>query len=519
MLKKIFTGFLVILLCGQWVMAQKLAKGVVFLDQNKNGVFDQNEQSLANVCVSNGRDVAQTDEQGRWKLPVIENADFFVIKPADYQVPINHNEIPQHYYLYKPKGSPPLKVPGVAATGPLPESIDFPLYRHPENNRFSALFFGDTQARGLKEVNYISHDVVDECIGTDAIFGVSLGDIVADDPELFAEISGSIAQIGIPWYNVFGNHDFNRGATDNQFADDTFERYFGPSTYAYEYGQVAFIVLNDIYFNDGHYKPHFTQAQLDFVRNYLSCVPENKLVVLMMHVPIIACDNREEMFSMLEKRPFTFSIAGHTHEMAHVFVDDKMGWKGPKPHHLFIDGTVCGSWWCGIKDELGIPHATMNDGSPNGYAIITFDGNQYDIRYKAARKPADYQMNIFLPDDIDQAVLDTTKVIANIFSGSERSAVEMRFDKKGAWIAMNLTPGADPSCVQMQVYNPYLEAKVGGQPLDEIFGWEMDVPGVSTHIWNCDLPTTLTKGTHLLTVRTTDMFGHVYSGHRVFRVR
>jgi hypothetical protein len=67
-----------------------------------------------------------------------------------------------------------------------------------------------TQIDPIKEVNYVSHDVVEECIGTTAVFGVTLGDIVADDPALFEEVSQSIAQIGIPWNYVFGNHDHNR---------------------------------------------------------------------------------------------------------------------------------------------------------------------------------------------------------------------------------------------------------------------------------------------------------------------
>lgn len=37
-------------------------------------------------------------------------------------------------------------------------------------------------------------------------------------------------------------------AKTNEERDDTFEKFFGPGTYAFEYGQVVFIALNDIYF-------------------------------------------------------------------------------------------------------------------------------------------------------------------------------------------------------------------------------------------------------------------------------
>ena len=37
-----------------------------------------------------------------------------------------------------------------------------------------------------------------------------------------------MATVGIPWYNVHGNHDMNFLATDDRYADETFERVYGP---------------------------------------------------------------------------------------------------------------------------------------------------------------------------------------------------------------------------------------------------------------------------------------------------
>jgi hypothetical protein len=500
-------------------VAQNHASGIVFHDLNKNKIMEKNEPPLAGVAVSNGREVVLTGKDGKWSLPHGDDTGFFVIKPAGYMTPVRADMIPQHYYMHKPNGSPELTVPGIAPTGPLPKSINFPLWAQKEDKKFDALVFGDTQARGIQEVNYVSHDVVEECIGTKAVLGISLGDIVADDPNLFKEINESIAQIGIPWYNVFGNHDYNRGATDDRHTDETYERVYGPSTYAFEYGQVVFISLKNVYFDAAaKYKAHFTDQQLDFVKNYLNIVPENKLVVLVMHAPIVSCDNRKEMFEILKKRPFNLSVAAHTHTMAHIFADEKLDWFGEKPHHHFINATVCGSWWCGIKDETGIPHATMNDGGPNGYSTISFDGNSYSINFKAARRPAQYQMNIYLPDEIPQAGLDTTSVLVNVFAGSSRSKIEMCLDAGQTWTSLDYNPMRDPGVAAMQVYNPFLSAKVNDTTLDTVFGWEMDKPALARHIWKGKLPANLSPGTHHLTIRSTDMFGQVYKSHRIFRV-
>lgn len=511
---------LLVALSGCGIYAQEMATGIVFHDLNKNGVPDKGESPLASVCVSNGHEVYQTGKNGKWALPAGQDVGYFVIKPAGYMTPITKDQIPRHYYMHKPQGSPALDVAGITATGPLPKSINFGLWEQEEDKKFKALVFGDTQARGITEVNYVTHDVVEECIGTDAVLGISLGDIVADDPNLFKEINESISKIGIPWYNVFGNHDNNRGASADCFSDETYERFYGPSTYAFEYGQVVFISLKDVYFDSaGKYSSHFTEQQLGFVKNYLAHVPREKLVVLVMHAPIVSCDNRKDMFDILKDRPHTLSVAGHTHTMAHVFADEKMGWFGKTPHHHFINATVSGSWWCGIKDESGIPHATMNDGGPNGYSTISFEGNRYSIQFKAARRPADYQMNIYFPDDIVQAALDTTALLVNVFAGSSRSKIELNVQDYADWTVLEYSPMPDPGVAAMGRYNPFLQSVVDGTKMDTIFGWEMDNPTIARHIWKGKLPSNLPLGTHRLTIRSTDMFGQVVIGHRIFRVR
>jgi hypothetical protein len=238
-----------------------------------------------------------------------------------------------------------------------------------------------------------------------------------------------------------------------------------------------------------------------------------------MHAPIIACERKEEIFRLIENRPHTLSISAHLHEQVHLFVDEKFGWRGAQQHHHFINATVSGSWWCGLIDEVGIPHATMNDGGPNGYSIITFDSTTYRIIFKAARRPADYQMNIYLPDDIARTGLDTTNISVNIFAGSERSTVEMKFDSEEEW--KNLIPviTIDPEVLRMHNLSPYLDEKVKGLGLEEIFGWKMDYPSKSRHMWRGTLPGNLPAGTRMVTIRTTDMFDQTYQAHKIFRIR
>ena len=76
-------------------------------------------------------------------------------------------------------------------------------------------------------MTYIGHDVVEELIGTQAKFGVTLGDIVFDDLGMFEPLNATIALVGIPWFNVIGNHDMNMDASNDEDADETFTRIYG----------------------------------------------------------------------------------------------------------------------------------------------------------------------------------------------------------------------------------------------------------------------------------------------------
>jgi hypothetical protein len=171
-----------------------------------------------------------------------------------------------------------------------------------------------------------------------------------------------------------------------------------------------------------------------------------------------------------------------------------------------------------VKDELGIPHATMNDGAPNGYARIKFEGNSYNIQYKASRRPADYQMNIYLPEDISVDELDATSLLVNVFNGSEKSMVEMQIDNTGIWIPLSQTEARDPANMLLYQKGPFLDEKINEKPLDEVFGWKMDYPSRSNHFWKTVLPEDLIPGTHMATIKTTDLSGNTYRAHRIFRI-
>lgn len=495
--------------------APQSATGRVFHDANNNEKYDDGEPGLADIRVSNGRDIVKTDAQGRYTLPIDDDTNIFVIKPQGWRTAVDANQLPQYYYIHKPAGSPKTDYPGIDPTGPLPASVDFPLYQQDEAKQFEVILFTDPQPRDIKEVEYLYHDIIADLIGDSAAFGVTLGDIAFNNLETLEPQNEAIGKIGLPWYNVIGNHDLNFDSPTDADSDETFHRLFGPNYYSFDYSDVHFIVIDNIYWERpdpkerGGYKGRIDDKQLEFIKNDLALLPPDQMVVLLMHIPITDLQNKGDLFRLIENRPHCISMSGHAHYQEHRFINERGGWKGDTPHHHIVNVTACGSWWAGAKDETGIPHATMRDGAPNGYARLTLGGTDWDWTFVPARKPADYQMNIWAPNSW-KADGSTTEVIVNVFGGSRRSTVEMRIGDDAEWKKLKFTARADPFFDELKKLEK-IHGELEGQR-------NLPAPMKAQHIWTGHLPKDLVTGTHRISVRTTDIFGKQYTGERLIRV-
>jgi hypothetical protein len=511
-------GLLLTLVVGAW--AQQVATGVVFHDRNRNGIRDAGEPGIPNVLVSNQREVVKTDAQGRYRLPVDDDTILFVIKPRGWALPVTEDNVPRFYYVHKPNGSIPVRYGGVPPTGPLPASVDFPLYPQREPDRFRALIFGDTQPRDMTEIFYIGRDVVRELIGTkEAAFGVVLGDVVFDDLSLFPAITRMMGQIGVPIYYVLGNHDMNFDSPDDQNSDETWHRYFGPNYYAFQYGRAHFLGAGRC----GVVRRAGRSARAvcgrlgrtaDRVYSQLLAPGEPQRPDCAADAyPDVGMARRGAQAGVRRARavcPHAVVLGAHPCADAPAFSGRIAGWKGRTPHHHINAVTVCGSWWTGAPDPVGIPHTTMRDGTPNGYLWLEVRGNRPHVRYQAARRPADYQMHIYTLDEVDRAKLAETPVLVNYFFGSEFCTVEMRVgDGRVGAHGEQVVDTPDPAYAALKQQEQ--EFRLPGRPL----------PGLApaVHLWRANLPPDLPRGFHQIEVRVRNLFGDEYRDRRVIRVR
>jgi hypothetical protein len=502
------------------IYAQEVT-GIVFIDENQNGVLDSTEGRLPNVSVTNGVDVVVTDQEGKYVLPVEDDNIIAVIKPSGFGYSVNEYNLPQFYYIHKPNGSPELKFPGVAPTGKLPKEINFGLIPQKDSEEFSALIFGDPQPYTIEEVGFFDEGIVSELEDSKNYeFGISLGDLVGNDLDLFNPYKKAVKKIGVPWYNVLGNHDLNFDVEEDHLSDETFEDHFGPANYAFNYGKVHFIVLDDILYPDPRdqkgYWGGFRPDQLEFIENDLKHVPKDHLIVLAFHIPLTEpnADNfrdedRKMLFELLKDFPHTLSLSAHTHIQKQEFLGEEYDWLQNKPHHHYNVGTTSGDWYSGKLDDDGVPFATMRDGTPKGYAIISFEGNQYQIRYKVAGKPADYQMEIFAPKVVANNRGTKAGIYVNFFMGGENDEVLYRIDD-GDWKPMKYLEDYDPSYVRDVMEWDLSEELMPGRRSSN--------PMKSSHLWRAGIPVNLGEGEHIIEVKATDMYGNSFTQSKSYRL-
>jgi hypothetical protein len=521
--------------------------GVVFEDRSGTGRRQVGDRGIPGVLVSNGREVVRTDGGGHYTLPIDEEAIVFVIKPGGYAVPTNEDRLPQFYYIHQPKGSPAeldLRFRGIDPTGPLPDSIDFPLRKIDEPTTFDVLLFADPQPESDVELSFVRDDVINSVIGTQAAFGITMGDIMFDDLSLYGRHNNLFAQIGIPWYNVAGNHDLNFEAPDSKYSRETFKRTFGPTYYAFEYGNALFLMLDNVEYlgadankanKNGKYRGRIGEQQLTFVSNVLSATPTDRLVVIGLHIPLGTyvdpkdpvqnTADRPELLKLLSDRPHAVSFSGHTHTTEHHYFGAEDGYAGALPHHHHVLTAVSGSWWSGPFDHRGIAVADSRDGSPNGFHVLSIAGDRYTTRFIPAKEPNGRQMRIMIESGFHGADKEiyrdfrvgallgspithdaafSAHVIVNFFDGGPRTTVEYQIGKRDP-IKMQRDERLDPF-----VQEEFARNEATKKP------WVKAVS--SSHIWTARLPPDLEVGTHCLCVRVMDEYGHEHRDHLVIEV-
>lgn len=353
-------------------------------------------KGIANVPVSDGITVVTTNNDGAFELISFTFRPFvFVTIPSGYKIPQNKTGTSSFYLPIKPNADYEM-----TASFNL-EPVDA------NDNKHNFLVLADPQTLDNDDMNWMHRDTVPDVRktvkGMENVFGVACGDIMYDKLELFPEYEKAVSKMGVPFFQVLGNHDVEVATHTDEESIATFMDHFGPTYYSFNRGEVHYVVLDDIFWFGG-YVGYLSKQQLDWLKQDLALVEKGKTVVVYVHIPAnntqhtryghesprnsVVITNRELLFDLLQ--PYkSYVISGHTHE------SDYLTESGSELH---VCGAVCGAWWTG---------PICHDGTPMGYSVYKVSGSELKWEYKSTGHDMSHQMRIYkrganpeLPDEI-----------------------------------------------------------------------------------------------------------------------
>ena len=439
-------------------------------------------RGIEGVGVSDGLSVVRSGGEGRFEIVSSSRRRFVHVSlPAGYRIPVNDTGTARFYR--------PIEV---GRDGEM--SVEFALDpAGVDDRRHAFLLMADPQMLDVDDVGRLHGESVPDLIGTVRglaplpVFGVACGDVMYDRLGLLPEYERAVERIGIPCFQVMGNHDVEVEAGTDEQSAGTFERHFGPAYYSFNRGEIHYIVLDDIFWF-GRYIGYMDQTQLDWLRADLALLERGRTVVVFMHIPpyiehhlrhgkqqpnnTTVVTNRELLYEVLE--PFnTYFVCGHMHESE--FLRDG----GAEIH---VCGALCGAWW---TDSI------CYDGTPNGYMIYGADGSNLAWRYKSIGKGIDHQMCLYAPGAVPEFPGD---VVANVWGADG--------DWKVAWFEGGMRKGL-------------MKRRLGTDPTAERLFRGPALP--PKHVWVDPVRTD-----HLFTakpspalrdvvIEAVDRWGHVYS--------
>lgn len=472
--------------------------GTVYNDINKNGIRDVSEKGLRNVPVSNGEEIVLTDKSGKYLIKILPGNSVFPVTPSRFVLSISHSKV---------------RNSGFCFINPIDSTLeniiaDFALMAVPPQIKFKMAAVGDIQIDNYQEIKYTNQTFISEMMRRNDIdFNLFLGDLVNDKPNLLPVVKDMLNQLPTHSWTVYGNHD--RKTKTDLPQDIAYNQSFGASSYAFNYEDVHFLIINNIMpKGKTGYEGGLSDKQLQFIANDLNLVPNDKLVLVSMHIPLDYTENKDSLLRLLEKYKQVLFITAHMHATGRVFHKDKKGRIIPE----LVAGAPCGAWWTGERDEDGNPSGLMQCGSPRNYYILDFYKNKYNLKFKGIGLDESSQMDIWVSgqDTLDAHVpalaeLPSNTIITNVFGGSDSTTVTLIVDDFQP-VLMEKVSMVSPNVSRIAAMNK-----------DDVYPTSFSRKAAlrktpSPHIWKAVLPVNLMKGVHSIRIYAKDSFGFEASG-------
>lgn len=353
------------------------------------GTVKANGKGVARVAVSDGVNVSLTDNRGAYTLITNSSSEFvFISVPKGYMFN-NESGITRFYQKIVPRSNV--------------LRADFELTPlTADDSKHTFIVWADPQIQNAEDAKLLNSTSAPDTKQLVATYGpkalvhaFGCGDLVWDKFELFTDYKQALAQVGVPFFQVIGNHDMDLDARTDDYSAKTFKEQFGPTYYSFNRGDIHYVVLDDVFFlgTSKKYIGYISERQFAWLEQDLAQIQPGSTVVVAVHIPVNTgvkrrnptedepiggvVSNRKELYRIL--KPYKAHImSGHTHFNEKVFEGDNI------IEH--VHGTVCGAWWTG---------PICYDGTPNGYGVYEVDGSDIKWYHKAVGKERDHQFRIY----------------------------------------------------------------------------------------------------------------------------
>ncbi len=344
-------------------------------------IGDEGGNPVPNVVVSDGFTCTTTDSKGIYQMKKNGAAKFvFYSTPSDYAVNTKSQSVKMALFYS-------------AITGG--KRYDFQLKKlSAVETNFNLLCIGDPQVASDADVNRFNTETMADIksfvqSSTTPCYALTTGDMTGVKPALNEQMKILAGSASMPVFATIGNHD--KLATSNASEPCTATTYsivFGPLNYSFNRGNVHFVCLDDIvYSNSTTYSGGFSASQIAWLKQDLSYVSKDKMVIVYYHIPIrnsSSVTNSSQIINALQGFAEVHLMCGHTHYAQNYI------YTSPISAYEHIHAAACGAWW----------KSTINgDGTPNGYAVYTIKGNTIsNWYYKATKLSKDFQIRLYKGD-------------------------------------------------------------------------------------------------------------------------
>lgn len=357
---------------------------------------------MKGVVVSDGYTSSETDEKGIYQLKRNTNArHVFCSIPADCDVVVKNNlpdffaKVLSYYTIYRK---------------------DFKLtkLKSGAENKFTLFCLADPQVKTSGNITRFEtetiKDIKTEIANHGACYGITLGDIVFDTPELMTPMKNLLPTSGLKFFNVIGNHDHYQETTKDMDAIVNYEECFGPTNYSFNRGNAHIIAMDDIIYTAKQtYTIGFSDDQIKWLKSDLQYVPKDKLIIVCVHSPIrnqSDVTRGQDFYAAIESYHQIHIMSGHTHYNSNVISNSGI--------YEHVHGAVCGTWWAST---------ICSDGTPNGYGVYEIDGNNIvNWYYKPTNYDKSFQIRMYPVNSFGE---NSEYVVANVWNSDSSWKVEL----------------------------------------------------------------------------------------------